>query len=59
MMYLDYRLALAMNEEARQAAAKERLIKAEGLDSWSKLTKALQTLGNKQPVQGKGKYGLQ
>jgi hypothetical protein len=59
MLYLNYRLALALNEEARREAAKERLIKAAGLGSWSRFTKRIQSLGNKQPVQSKGNYGLQ
>jgi hypothetical protein len=59
MMYIDYRLALALNEEARQVAARERLLRAEKLDTWSKLANALQTFSNRQVAQRKEKYGLQ
>jgi hypothetical protein len=56
-MYIDYRLALAINEEARQKAELQRLIKAQRGES--RFAKAIQNLFSKPQAQKRGKYGLQ
>jgi hypothetical protein len=59
MMYLDYHLALTINEEARQKAAIERLLKAHRVGALSRFKQAFQNLTAKTVLQRKGKYGLQ
>lgn len=56
-MYIDYRLALAINEEARKKAAIQRLIKAQRGES--RFAKTIQHLFSKSQPQKRGKYGLQ
>jgi hypothetical protein len=56
-MYINYQLALALNEEARQKAALYRLANSQRTQSG--FAKRLQNLFAKQPAAKKGEYGLQ
>lgn len=55
--YIDYRLALALNEEARQKAALYNLAKIHRTPS--RFVKMIQNLFAKSQPQKRGKYGLQ
>jgi hypothetical protein len=55
--FIDYRLALALNEEARQKAALYHLVKSQRKPS--KVARAIQNLFAKTQSQKHRKYGLQ
>jgi hypothetical protein len=55
--YIDYRLALALNEEARQKAALYHLAQLHRTPS--RFLRAIQNLFAKAQSQKRGKYGLQ
>jgi hypothetical protein len=56
-MYMNYRLAQIINEEARQRAERQRLINLQRGES--RFAKALQNLFSKSQTAKREKYGLQ
>ncbi len=56
-MYIDYRLALALNEEARRKAELHRLVKAQRSEAG--VANSFKKLFSKPRPQKRGKYGLQ
>ncbi len=56
-MYINYRLALAKNEEARRQAELQRFVKAQRAEAG--FVNPLKNFFSKSRLQKRGKYGLQ